>query len=301
MPIFKTGYAVNHMSSHGDDFEVTPIQLATLTSAIANGGSLLVPHLPRTPEEEANFKTEVRRRVNVPQEMLRRLVPGMIGAVNYGTGKTAYDWTQTIAGKTGSCIGQGSWLGLFTSYAPVHDPRLAVVVVLRGSGARGRFGAVIAGDIYRSLHHRFGRKDGEPLAAARGMLMPRSIINSGNAAITGEDVAEQEAAAASVNPDGTTAEEATQGNVRTVLKPVDLKPTEVTTKPGVAQPVTQQPTTGQPVPGQSTAPSTTQPTTTGQPTPTQPATSQPATPSASLPSSQPPENARPRRVLSTSP
>ncbi|PYT04293.1 MAG: hypothetical protein DMF65_02410, partial [Acidobacteria bacterium] len=44
LPAFKEGYAVNHMSSHGDDIEVTAIQLATLTSAMANGGHLLVPH-----------------------------------------------------------------------------------------------------------------------------------------------------------------------------------------------------------------------------------------------------------------
>ncbi|MEO6393556.1 MAG: penicillin-binding transpeptidase domain-containing protein, partial [Pyrinomonadaceae bacterium] len=65
VPLFKSGYAVNHMSSHGDDFEVTPIQLATLVSAMANGGNLLTPHLPRTPEENYNFRRIVRRRIDV--------------------------------------------------------------------------------------------------------------------------------------------------------------------------------------------------------------------------------------------
>src|SRR6185295_6770584 len=40
VPLFKSGYAVNHMSSHGDDFEVTAIQLAELVSAMSNGGKL---------------------------------------------------------------------------------------------------------------------------------------------------------------------------------------------------------------------------------------------------------------------
>src|SRR6266571_3831825 len=52
VPLFKSGYAVNHMSSHGDDFEITAIQLATLVSAMSNGGKLLVPHGPRTPQED---------------------------------------------------------------------------------------------------------------------------------------------------------------------------------------------------------------------------------------------------------
>ena len=65
VPLLKTGYAVNHMSSHGDDFEVTAIQLATLVSAMSNGGKLITPHVPRTVEENDKFKTETRRRINI--------------------------------------------------------------------------------------------------------------------------------------------------------------------------------------------------------------------------------------------
>ena len=156
VPLFKTGYAVNHMSSHGDDFEVTAIQLATLVSAMANGGKLLVPHVPQTVEENAHFKTELRRRLDINGETWKRMVPGMIGAVNYGSGKKAYRPEQTVAGKTGTCIGQGAWLGLFTSYAPVVNPRLAVVVITRGTDAHQHLPAAIAGNIYRALSSRFG-------------------------------------------------------------------------------------------------------------------------------------------------
>src|SRR5712671_4432216 len=157
VPLFKSGYAVNHMSSHGDDFEVTAIQLASLVSAMSNGGKLLVPHVPRTPEEDSQFKTDVRRKINVVNnEAWKRMVPGMIGAVNYGSGKKAYRPEQTVAGKTGTCIGQGSWLGLFTSYAPVVNPRLAVVVITRGADAHGHLPAAVAGNIYHALSQRFG-------------------------------------------------------------------------------------------------------------------------------------------------
>src|SRR5205085_3607285 len=86
VPLYKTGYAVNHMSSHGDDFEVTAIQLATLVSAMSNGGKLLVPHVPRTVDENSKFKAETRRRINVDGQTFNRMLPGMIGAVNYGSG-----------------------------------------------------------------------------------------------------------------------------------------------------------------------------------------------------------------------
>jgi len=156
VPLFKSGYAVNHMSSHGDDFEVTAIQLATLVSAMSNGGKLITPHVPRTPEENTQFKTDVRRKVNIEGETWRRMLPGMIGAVNYGSGRKAYRPEQTVAGKTGTCIGQGSWLGLFTSYAPVVNPRLAVVVITRGTDAHNHLPAAVAGKIYSALSPRFG-------------------------------------------------------------------------------------------------------------------------------------------------
>src|ERR671923_196005 len=75
---------------------------------------------------------------------------------NCGSGKKAYRPDQTVAGKTGTCIGQGAWLGLFTSYAPVVNPRLAVVVITRGTDAHKHLPAAVAGNIYRSLGPRFG-------------------------------------------------------------------------------------------------------------------------------------------------
>jgi penicillin-binding protein 2 len=153
LPAEKTGWALNRMSSHGDDFEVTALQLSTLVSSMANGGKILVPYIPRTQQES---KPKVRRQLDVSQDNLRRMVPGMVGAVNYGSGKKAYDPMQTVAGKTGTCIGQGAWVGLFTSYAPLANPRLAVVVITRGSDARRHFPAAVAGRIYRDLNRRFG-------------------------------------------------------------------------------------------------------------------------------------------------
>jgi membrane carboxypeptidase/penicillin-binding protein len=131
--------------------------LATLVSAMANGGKLLVPHVPRTVDENSQFKTEVRRKISVDNETWKRMVPGMIGAVNYGSGKKAYRPEQTVAGKTGTCIGSGgAWLGLFTSYAPVVNPRLAIVVITRGTDAHNHLPAAVAGNIYRALGSRFG-------------------------------------------------------------------------------------------------------------------------------------------------
>lgn len=268
VPVYKYGYAVNHMSSHGDDFEVTPIQLATLVSAIANGGKLLVPHLPRTPEETINFKTEVRRQLNIPQDYLRRLIPGMIGAVNYGTARLAYDPTQTIAGKTGTCIGQGSWLGLFASYAPVHDPKIAIVVVTRGSHERGRTAAAIAGQIYRALAHRFGTPN-PPAFATAPELVPHPKVNPVDAVAVSD---EEKEADESESQEMSGANGQGGSKMRTVIKPV--------TRPAPQ------------APSQKATPTPTQKE--GDPSAPSPAQKEPDSPSARK---DPSSISRPRRVL----
>ncbi len=156
LPEVKPGILERRMFSHADGFEVTPLQLGTLVSAMANGGRLLVPQVPHSVKERNKMSVKVRRQLDITTDVWQRMVPGMVGAVNYGSGRRAYDPTQTVAGKTGTCIGQGGWVGLFTSYAPLANPRLAVVVITQGTDARRHLPAAVAGEIYRQLNHRFG-------------------------------------------------------------------------------------------------------------------------------------------------
>jgi hypothetical protein len=128
---------------------------------MANGGKLLTPRIPKTSDET---KTKVRREINIEPDSWQRMVPGMVGSVNYGSGKKAYDPLQTVAGKTGTCIQEGNWVGLFASYAPLVNPKLAVVVIARRADGRGHFPAAVAGQIYRDLNHRFGTPTFLPIA-----------------------------------------------------------------------------------------------------------------------------------------
>jgi membrane peptidoglycan carboxypeptidase len=239
VPLFKSGYAVNHMSSHGDDFEVTAIQLAALVSAMSNGGKLLMPHVPRTVDENTQFKTEVRRKINIENEAWKRMVPGMIGAVNYGSGKKAYRPEQTVAGKTGTCIGQGSWLGLFTSYAPVVNPRLAVVVITRGADAHGHLPAAVAGNIYRALSPRFGTLINFQIAEGPDDEATPNGARDKKAAALNEEAKETKAAAEAEQNNDAAADTAATGNananvnaapatekskVKATLMPIENKP-----------------------------------------------------------------------------
>jgi hypothetical protein len=146
---------------------------------------------------------------------------------------------QTVAGKTGTCIGQGGWLGLFTSYAPLANPRLAVVVITRGSDARGHFPAAVAGRIYRDLNTRFGTPVNMPLATA-----PQG--NDTNAAALNEEekeAADAEAAENNVTDDVSEANRsATASTVTTVPRPNTQSSTPRNTVKRVLMPIERRPT-----------------------------------------------------------
>lgn len=163
-----------HMSSHGDGFGVTAIQLATFTSAIANGGDLYTPRVARSAQETRTFVSELRRKIVMSPEDRLRLLAGMTGAVNYGTAKLAYNPLGQVAGKTGSCTGSRDRLGLFTSFSSVDDPKLVVTVITAGSTEAGRRAAEIAGRIYAEISPRFFKDRLTTPAASAGTEIPGS-------------------------------------------------------------------------------------------------------------------------------
>ncbi len=154
--------------SHGDDFEVTPLQLAVMVSALTNGGKKVVPTFPKVRVEKTSYRAKSNSNIGIPQANFEGVLPGMAGAAEYGTARRGVDATMGVAGKTGSCIGRGSWVGLFASVAPIEDPKYAVVVITRGQSERGKYAAAIAGQIYNALRPRITR-DPENIWAKRTM------------------------------------------------------------------------------------------------------------------------------------
>jgi cell division protein FtsI/penicillin-binding protein 2 len=167
-----------HMSSHGDGFGVTAIQLATFTCAIANGGDLYTPRVLRKAEEAQDFIPELKRKIVMSPEDRLRLLAGMTGAVNYGTAKLAYNSLGQVAGKTGSCRGASDKLGLFTSFSSVDDPRLVVTVITSGSTEAGRRAAEIAGRVYAEICPRFFKERVTTPAASAGTEIPEPKANN---------------------------------------------------------------------------------------------------------------------------
>lgn len=170
-----------HMSSHGDGFGVTAIQLAAFTSAIANGGNLYTPRVARAAEEANNFTPQLKRKIVMSPEDRLRLLAGMMGAVNYGTAKLAYNPLGQVAGKTGTCTGARDRLGLFTSFSSADNPRVVVTVITTGSTEAGKRAAEIAGRVYSAISPRFFRERlAAPAAAGAEIPMEKEMSNMKN-------------------------------------------------------------------------------------------------------------------------
>ena len=137
--------------SHADDFLTSPLQLAVMVSAITNGGDLVVPQIPRNKFQKTNFRGYLRRELDLRPTVFERVIPGMMGAVKYGTARRIKNTNLKVAGKTGSCISDNTWVGLFASVAPIQNPKFSVVVITKGKFARGKYSAAIAEKIYRKL------------------------------------------------------------------------------------------------------------------------------------------------------
>ena len=147
---------VARMSSFGEGIQITPLQLASLTSTFANGGTIYYLQYPRTEEDRLSFTPRVKRKLDI-EPLLPELREGMLAAVLYGTARSSYDHGgEQPLGKTGTCSGQGSRLGWFVSYADQIHPRIVLVVLLRGNTRRvkGPTAAEIAGRIYHRLRER---------------------------------------------------------------------------------------------------------------------------------------------------
>jgi penicillin-binding protein 2 len=126
----------------------TPIQMVVTTAAVANGGTVLVPHLVHEVVDiDGNTVIPPRRTVknelNADPRNIDILHEAMRQAVADGSAFTAASENVTIAGKTGTAeFGQqrpdGSYQehGWFTGFAPYDNPEIAVVVFHeQGNGA----------------------------------------------------------------------------------------------------------------------------------------------------------------------
>jgi peptidoglycan glycosyltransferase len=150
---------VGRMGIGQDKLEVTALQMAQVAAAVANHGSLMVPHLTdRIVDSEGQTVQRISPKVQsvVMKPATATAVTGMMEAVvNEGTGTAARIPGVQVAGKTGTAetlIGNSINNVWFIAFAPAANPTVAVAVTLQGVPGEGAsFAAPVAREVIESL------------------------------------------------------------------------------------------------------------------------------------------------------
>jgi penicillin-binding protein 2 len=157
---YRAGDAANLSIGQGD-VAVTPLQLARVYAAVANGGTLWVPQVAAaTQNQDGSGRTPIAPvasgTVPLTPEVRGFLVGALQGVVTAGTASGVFaGWPQAdwpLAGKTGSAEVFGkqatSW---FASFGPVTNPRYAVVVMVAQAGTGASTAAPASRQIWDAL------------------------------------------------------------------------------------------------------------------------------------------------------
>ena len=162
---YQRGFALNAAIGQGD-VNVTPLQMAVLYAAIANGGTVYRPQVVKRIEDPDGktlrlFEPELRGKLPLLPKNIAAVVSGLVGVVNE-PGGTAYPERLkevVVAGKTGTAQvvamgairvkskdldyahGDHAW---FCAFAPADKPEIAVVVINEHAGHGGSASAPTA-------------------------------------------------------------------------------------------------------------------------------------------------------------
>jgi cell division protein FtsI (penicillin-binding protein 3) len=154
-----SGISVGEISM-GQEVGVTPLQMVSAYSAIANGGMLIRPRIVRDVyrgEQHGPAPPAASRRVvsartaQIMRDMFEKVV-------KEGTGKSAQLAGYTAAGKTGTAqkidasgtYSKSHYIASFIGFAPVHRPAVTILVVI-DSPVGAIYGAEVAAPVFKSI------------------------------------------------------------------------------------------------------------------------------------------------------
>ncbi|HSC41391.1 MAG: penicillin-binding protein 2 [Betaproteobacteria bacterium] len=152
---------------------VTPLQLANMMAAVANGGKLYRPYVVNKVESVdgatvREYGPEVIRTIELKPDTLKRVRAALADVVSapHGTGAAARSEVVSIAGKTGTAQVvemKGGYVkteqlayfnrdhAWFVSYAPVENPQVAIAVLVEHGGHGGDAAAPMAKKVFEKF------------------------------------------------------------------------------------------------------------------------------------------------------
>jgi cell division protein FtsI (penicillin-binding protein 3) len=147
--------------SMGYQIGVTPLQMATAVSSVANGGQLFEPRVVRAVIRDG-------QRIPVPSKVINRTITGEVAAeltaimedvVERGTATTAQLPGYTVAGKTGTAAklvaghySKSDYNASFVGFVPSRKPVFTIIVVTDSAhGPHGSFGGPVSGPVFKRI------------------------------------------------------------------------------------------------------------------------------------------------------
>ena len=149
--------------SFGQRFEITPIQLVTAVSSIANGGNLVQPRIVKQiVDSQTGEKRDVEVKIkaqSISKETSEKVLSMMESVVAEGTGKNAKVAGYRIGGKTGTSedgVNTNKYVTSFLGVAPIEDPEVVLLVTLynptgEGGHQGGGVAAPVGGQIFSEI------------------------------------------------------------------------------------------------------------------------------------------------------
>lgn len=125
---------------------VTPLQLATAMTVLANEGHYITPHLVRAD----SFQTKIHQ-AKVDKKYFPIVNEGMSRVFEYGTARSSRIDSLEMCGKTGTVQNRGKDHAFFVGFAPRKNPKIAIAIVVENAG----FGSTYAAPIFSLLVEQY--------------------------------------------------------------------------------------------------------------------------------------------------
>ena len=141
--------------SFGQRFEITPLQMITAVSSIANDGIYIKPRIVKsitdtTTGEVTEMPVETGEQI-ISKENAQKVLSMMNSVVSEGTGKNAQVVGYNVGGKTGTSedgVNTGKYVTSFCGLAETDDPKIALLITLYNpTGEGGHQGGGVAAPI----------------------------------------------------------------------------------------------------------------------------------------------------------
>ncbi len=151
------------IGSFGQGVSVTPIEMVTAVSAVANGGNLVKPYLVKQILDDKGNVVEtnepVIKRQVISKDTAEKIAEIMEKNATEGTAKNGYVAGYRIAGKTGTSEKIGNsrkpnvkdYIASYCGFAPADDPQIALLVYFDTPTGEAYYGSQVAAPVFAGI------------------------------------------------------------------------------------------------------------------------------------------------------